>query len=79
MLRALTLLLIRALFEVAAVLFVIAGVLLLLTYRLARSLVTDTDNPIDQLLAKLLAVNSMVPRRRPPPDDDADDEQEIAA
>ncbi len=78
MLRALTLLLIRALFEVAAVLFVIAGVLLLLTYRLARSLVTNTDNPIDQLLAKLLAVNSMVPRRQPPADD-VDEEQEAAA
>lgn len=69
MLRALTILLIRALFEVAAVCFVIAGVMLLVCYRLARSLVTDTENPLDAILSKLLMVNGMVPKRpgRHPP------------
>ena len=63
MIRAALAMLVRALLECAIVFLAVAAVMLVLSFRLGRRLVTDRPDRLDSLSARALQLNALIPRR----------------
>lgn len=63
MIRAVLLLLARTLFEMAIVALCIGGLLMVLSFRIGRRLITSSPDRLELLSARAAQLNHLIPRR----------------